>query len=454
MLGHFQRPGDVDSIDRWLLALDDHDVSAVVVSADMLAYGGLVASRTPATPLSQAMARLGVLEHFHQLHPQVPLYVFGTVMRLAPTATASSETYQDLITTYAQNGGGASPSIIAAAARTALPHKVFWDYLGSRARDLDVDKALLVLASKGVIDLLSLTQDDAGAPNGLQTQEEQRLRSLVSQLGIGRRVLLNPGTDEMGLAMVMRAIEDAVGWAPSVAITYPSAGASEVSDPLEYLPIDQTVDNLAAFLHMQRRADADFELAVNAPDGAAAREAFTRGVDDRLATGVPTAVADLSFTSTDESLGPLMAQSLELHGVAAAPIAYASWNTTANTVGTALAEAAATLIGRHFGTLSADAAATFLFERYVDDYAYRTLVRPTLQARLLGDGADIYALGDRAGEGESLARGMLWPLALSIFRRDFAPHGYTLGSMSIYLPWQRTFEVRLDTTVRAPSNPL
>src|SRR5215472_14913179 len=133
-LGHFERPGDVDAIDRWLLSLDDREVSAVVVSADMLAYGGLVASRTAATPLSQAIARLGVLERFHQAHPQVPVYVFGTVMRLAPTATTSSESYQDALTTYAQSGAGPATTPAAAAAtaaRASLPSRVFWDYVGS-----------------------------------------------------------------------------------------------------------------------------------------------------------------------------------------------------------------------------------------------------------------------------------------------------------------------------------
>ena len=447
-LGHFQRPGDVDAIARWLTGLDDRGLSAVVLSSDMVAYGGLVASRTASTPLSQAMARVDAIARFHRSHPQIPVYVFGSVMRLAPTTTAAAQAYVDALTIYAQNGGG-PPSSLAATARATLPNGVFWDYVGSRARDLAVDERLLTMVSDGDISILSLTQDDAGAAAGLQIAEEHRLRSLEAQLGIGKRVLLNPGTDEMGIVMVMRAIEDAVGWSPTVSVTYPSAASASNSDPLEYLPIRQTVSDLAAFLGMRQQPDADFELAVNVPDAAAARDAFAAALERRLDAGAATAVADVSFISQDESLQPLLAQSLELHGVAAAPIAFASWNTTANTTGTALAEASATLMGRRFGTLSQDAAATFLYERYVDDYAYRLLVRPSLQARLLADGADVYALGDRAQEGESLARGMLWPLALSIFARDFAPEGDRLGALSIYLPWQRTFEVRLDASVHA-----
>src|ERR1039457_190873 len=45
LLGHFTKPGDADAIGQWLLSLDTQGLSAVVVSSDMLAYGGLVASR-------------------------------------------------------------------------------------------------------------------------------------------------------------------------------------------------------------------------------------------------------------------------------------------------------------------------------------------------------------------------------------------------------------------------
>ena len=40
MLGHYTRPDDPDALGRWMLDLDTQAISALVVSADMLAYGG------------------------------------------------------------------------------------------------------------------------------------------------------------------------------------------------------------------------------------------------------------------------------------------------------------------------------------------------------------------------------------------------------------------------------
>ena len=457
-IGHFQTPGDPDAIGRWLDGLDVRGLTAVVLSSDMLAYGGLVASREAATPLADALYHLRPLTEFHRLHPDVPIYVFGTVMRLAPTATPQAERYLDALTHYAQLGGVAQPDDSQRAAlaisRSNVPDAAFWDYLGARARDLDVDEALITMASADELRLLALGQDDAGSDTGLQVPDEARLHALVGRLGLQRRVLLNPGTDELGMVVVMRAVEDALSWSPAVAIDYPSGAAAAARDRLEYLPIQDTVANLAALLRARQArpsGEADFELAVNAPDpDPAVNDAFLASVAQRLRDGGPTAIADLTFLTGDPVIERRAFESLEAAGVASLPLAYASWNTTANSAGSALAQAAATAIGAHFGTLDASAAATFLFERYADDYGYRLLVRDPLQAQLRTDGVDVYALGDDAARGESLARAMLWPVGLSIYDRDFAPHGFGHEAIAIHLPWQRTFEVRIDAALTAP----
>lgn len=455
MLGHFEQPGDSAAIGRWLLDLKDRELTALVVSTDMLAYGGLVASRESATSVGDALYRLRPLAEFHRLRPNVPIYAFGTVMRLAPTATPQAEKYLDALTHYAQLGGALEPTgaqrADLAISRSNIPDRVFWDYVGARARDLDVDETLIGMAASGDISLLAITQDDAGSQTGLQVPDQARLHALVGKMVLGQRVLLNPGTDEMGMVMVVRAIEDAVSWAPTVTVAYPSDTDANAADPLEYLPIRDTIANIREFLKMRERQDADFVLAVNAPDdNPAIRAAFMQTVEDRLRRGAPTAVADLSFLTLDVQTERSTFESLEAAGLAAAPLAYASWNTTANSAGTALAQAAAVLIGRRFGTLNRDAAATFLFDRYVDDYGYRLLVRDPLQASLQAKGADFLALGAAAAGAESLARSMLWPVALSIFDRDFKPEGYHAGAISMYLPWQRTFEVQIDAALTAP----
>jgi len=453
LLGHFTTPGDADALGQWLLDLDARGLSAVVISADMLAYGGLVASRTPATPIADARARLRIISRFHELHPSVPVYVFGTIMRLEPTETPQSEPYLEPLTNYARLAGAAhlSPDDKAALAdsRSKVPDRAFWDYVGARARDLETDEQLVTLAAKGDITWLAITQDDAGSPDGLQASEQRKLVGLASQLGVNDRVLFNPGADEMGMVAITRATEDAAGWSPHVRIRYSSPRGPWLQDPLEDVRVSQTIDTLARALRMPVvQSRQDFTLDVFTPlTPIEMRAQYFSQLAQRLRDGDPIALADITFIDDDVSEERVEPEALQDAGVASLPIAFASWNTTANTAGTALSAAACSSMARHFGDPASAAQATFLFDRYADDYAYRLLVRPDLNADLRTAGIDTFALGGASDSVEDQARHRLWPLALDWFSTNFAPAGWTQSEISIYLPWQRTFEVRIDTAL-------
>ena len=101
--------------------------------------------------------------------------------------------------------------------------------------------------------------------------------------------------------------------------------------------------------------------------------------------GRSVALADLSYLqSYDEQAA--FAQMLLATPVAGKLDAYSSWNTNANTAGTALAEAIAAGAGRRRHTYNELAHRTFTFMRFVDDYAFHDFVRPQLNAALDAQG--------------------------------------------------------------------
>jgi Protein of unknown function (DUF4127) len=455
LLGHFTRPGDPAGLGRWLLGLDAHSLNAVVISSDMLAYGGLVASRTDRIPLGDASFHLRAIARFHESHPEIPIYVFGATMRLAPTRLPETESYFEALTTYAQLAGVAHPSeqqsAALAAARSHIPDDAFRDYINARARDLEIAKQLVVLTAQGDIAFLALTQDDAGTDTGLQVPEQAWLHALIAALGIGHRVFQNPGTDEMGMTMVTRAVEDAVGWAPSIDVIYSSERGAAAQDANEYLPISRTIDNLTQALRMTRLGDADFSLFVQTPGTSTSESpAFLDRLQSSVRQGAPSALVDLSFLDRD-LLGQHQAvDELRRRVLVADLAAYASWNTTANSTGTALAQAGCAAIARHFGLDTRTVNESFLFERYVDDYAFRLDVRPALNAEMLRQGVDPYALGQSTEQAQSLLRHDLWRRAVDIFRENFAQAGWVDQRLNLYLPWQRTFEVQVEATLARP----
>ncbi|MDE2571955.1 MAG: DUF4127 family protein, partial [bacterium] len=124
--------------------------------------------------------------------------------------------------------------------------------------------------------------------------------------------------------------------------------------------------------------------------------------------------------------------------------AFASWNTTANTCGTAIAEGLTVGAAKRMGTYDAKAHAQFMLDRYADDFAFRLIVRPELNKALterdvrdhtlLFDGALSYA--------DAFNREQLWPQALRLLAQIYP--GYQDAGLTITLPWERTFETQLD----------
>jgi hypothetical protein len=219
-----------------------------------------------------------------------------------------------------------------------------------------------------------------------------------------------------------------------------------VVDHLEYVPIDTTIGQIIAACGA-RRVDgpADIALYVRVAGTSAGDEsAFEDRLSADVAAGVSVAVADLTFLSGepgDEQRE--LTDALIARGVAGKIDAFASWNTDANTVGTALPEAIATGAGRRAGTYDARSHAQFMLDRYIDDYAFHQFVRPQLNELLRSRGVDTtLLLPDVAQEAASQNRAQLWPYALDLLATIYPQ--YRDGGLTITLPWDRTFETRID----------
>ena len=159
--------------------------------------------------------------------------------------------------------------------------------------------------------------------------------------------------------------------------------------------------------------------------------------------GRSVALADLSYLRSYSDQANF-ARRILASGLAARLDAYSSWNTNANTIGTALAEAIAAGAGRRLGTYDALAHRTFTFTLFLDDYAFHDEVRPDLNATLAAQGITDHTLLT-PGVAAAIAardRALLWSYATTILAQ--LDPGYHIAAMSIGLPWSRTFETSID----------
>jgi len=455
-LGHYLTPGNSDAIVRWI----NHEAAdpknhAFVISSDMLAYGGLVASRAPGATYADAYFRLQELRALRAARRDAWIGAFGTVMRLAPTGAPASSGFFAAYPawTYLQQYANLHdpPTIgeteTARKLRDEMTPTVLDAYLATRARNLAVDRYLVKLTAAGAIDRLALGQDDAG-PVGLHVREVALLESEVRQAGLNDRVSIEPGADELGMAFVAQAIARRARWTPHVGVRYSKPGGAGFQDPLEFAPIADAIGGLIALCGGVRDDDKpDVVLYVRVPQTRAPQDdAFVAAMTNDVAAGRSVALADLSFLES-YSTQSAFAQRILRSGLAARLDAYAAWNTNANTVGTALAEAIAAGSGRRSGTYDRLAHRTFTFVRFVDDYAFHDDVRPELNARL-----DARAIPDHtllapivAADIAARSRALLWGRAQSIL--NLLDPGYHIAAMNLGLPWSRTFETRIDVGI-------
>jgi len=459
LLGNYLTFGKPDAIIAWLNSGVARRADAVVVSTDMLAYGGLVASRVPGVPYSDAYFRLQELRTLRRLHPHGWIGAFGTVMRLAPTGVPALGPAANFFAayplwTYLQQYANLHdpplPNETAQAERLRelIGEATLQAYLATRERNLDVDLLAIRLAAQHAADTLALGQDDAG-PVGLHLKDVAALKASVAQNDLENRVAIEPGADELGMAMVAQAIARSVRWTPRIEVRYSRPDGGSYNDPLEYAPIDVAIGSLITLCGGVRVDRApDVTLYVRVPHPSAAEDAaLLSGIEDDERSGTPVAFADLTFLENNFADQARFAEQLLRSGAAAKLDAYASWNTSANTAGTAIAEAVAAGAGRRAGTYDALAHREFTFNRMLDDYAFHDYVRPQLNEALDAQGIrdHTYLLPEQAAPIAQLNAALLWSRAPAIVAQ--LDPGYHIAAMTVTLPWNRTFETEIDAAL-------
>ncbi|MGA1368071.1 MAG: DUF4127 family protein [Blastocatellia bacterium] len=479
MLGNFTTPGRPEAIADWLLspaAGDRPAPAALLVSVDMIAYGGLVASRTHAVPLDEARRRLDLFPRLKARYPGVPIYAFSVIMRVAPAASHDSlARWAELKDRVPKTGDAALVKELEELTRQLGP-AVLADYLAARQRNLEINLAALALRQSGVIDELILLQDDARA-YGLHRQDQAVLRTRLAKSGLERSVPIYNGTDEGSLSLVSRAILARERRTIRVAVVYSSEKSREVIAPYEDHPLQFTVENqvrASGATLVPARERADYRLFIHAPSTTPAEyQRFEKRLIGELKAGRAVALADLLFPAPHYSgADERLVRALVKAGVVDRLTGYAAWNTAGNTLGTAIPHAnlRRLAVGKDAPSPIRRAEAEvahlqFLLNRFAGDYLYHDLVRPVVNQRLREAAAqESFTLSEltperRAWAERSVAED-LEPRMEAFFRAHFLGRRYPidrgrqltvtgLREVKVTLPWARTFECRIDGRIES-----
>lgn len=468
-LGRFTNPGDPEAILHWLGSQDLNDVGTMVVSADMVAYGGLVASRANRTPVEVAKSRLRRLIEIRKRNPKLQLYLFSATMRLAPTATRAASPWRMKLASFeelkdqAVRLGKSGARTLLEALRLQIPAGEIERYEATRVRNHAVQRELVRLAGAGGIDYLVIGQDDA-KPYGPHIPETTDLRQLAKASGVESRVCFGEGIDQHASVLVSRALLKQAGWTPKVRVVYSDPEgrrrvASFESKPIEGSLRDQIVASGAETAG--EGGDYDYSLYVNTPGRRESQfQAWLRGLSDELDQGLPAAVADINL-GRDGTSDVELFETLTVQSRLTKLLSFAGWNTAGNTIGTAVPAANVYLLARRLAVDPMQrelAQREFLLHRFVDDYAFHRYTRPVAYGMILSTNHDeVYGL-DFADLTDFVQRDVGKHVD-RIFEDQFQNQRFFVGSepyvidglkdVKVWLPWPRAYEMRLEFRMAA-----
>ncbi len=136
--------------------------------------------------------------------------------------------------------GETSSAEAAKKAREAIPVQIWQDYVETRARRFSINQWILGLAKEGVIDFLVFSQDDT-SEYGMNIQEQHRIRELIHQYGLGMKVLVYPGAEEVASTLITRLLNEAAGRRPRFFPIYSGMKGPFIRALYEDRPIGESV---------------------------------------------------------------------------------------------------------------------------------------------------------------------------------------------------------------------
>lgn len=301
-LGHKKEPADFSVLSDFLFE-KAKDADALLLSLDMLLYGGLIPSRLHHLKTETLFSRLHLIRELKEKYPALPIYAFATVMRCPAYSSDDEEpdyyerfgsaihargalmhqALAGLTTSSEAEGPVPSPAgLLPAASNSPSPagllpaasgegeisapfssdpagttsaepvsasslcdvdtqdfEACLEDYLARRALNKQLSLQALELVKEGILESIVFPQDDS-MRFGFPAMDQEEIRRRILTLGLTERAMMYPGSDEIALTLLCRLLLNHHGLLPKVYVKYLTDGARSLIPLYEGLPLSAT----------------------------------------------------------------------------------------------------------------------------------------------------------------------------------------------------------------------
>lgn len=373
LMGSLTKNANINAIFDWLKSLKDIDI--FVISLDTIAYGGLISSRRSDDKYEQIKCRVDRLAGILSKH-QAKVYAFSSIMRISNNNINEEEKeywskYGTKIFQYSYNlhKKQVNPQCINEIPEPDIPCDILEDYLNTRNRNFEINKYYIELKKKGLFDTLVFSKDDC-AQFGLNVKEAELLR----EYSLGEsNIFIKTGADEIPLALLSRAINKQKHI--KIAPVYMNGESINKISKYEDITVEESVKSqieLCGGVYSDE-ADCDLVMLVNNfafEQGELVMDVFEPLFNKELCLpSKPYFIADiLNANGSDNNFVKALLEKEDLKEF----FGYTAWNTTGNTLGSAISAALT-----YFGAKQPDNSAFKQLQliRFLDDWAYQANVR-------------------------------------------------------------------------------
>lgn len=459
-LGYLKEPANFTKLFAWIDKIAS-EVDGIIVSMDMLLYGGLVPSRVNNDRAEIIEERLNKLKQLKRDYPKLKIMAFSSVMRLSNSYVNEEEKdywseYGKEIWTYSfyhhkyMKYGILEDKDMMTKMRSKIPEEILQDYKQTRKRHFQMNKSFVNLLIDGLFDLLVFPQDDT-SEFGLNIYEQEQLHQLVHEQKLYEQVLIYPGADEVASVLLSRMIYALEKMPlPKFYPIYSGVSGSLSIARYEDRSLQESVKGqIEAFgSHtVEETRNAEIILGVNVPgevqgDHALQEQLNRVDTNDRnvgewirklhyyYEQKKHIAIADVAYANgADEAMVSQLLSKFTIQQLSG----FAGWNTAGNTIGTVIAQSSLIHLAKEKGLANNRLQEIQLMLRFLDDYLYQAIVRQEVRQEIDEEGSNSNQLLKKVHE-----------LYIHQAEEFIRMTGSNIEIKRVYLPWQRTFEIGIE----------
>lgn len=436
ILGHFQTAGDCEKMTNYLEERIQN-VSTLILSIDGFVFGGLIQARSmEICDIHTALIRLKFIEDLKKRNPDLKILAYSVVMRLTTSVigTKALRNWENIFK-YSQLVHKAEiyPELLPELKRieSCIDEDVLEDYLQTRKRNHEVNKACIELLKEKLIDYLVFVQEDTNE-YGLHRKEQQILKQSIQENHLKEKCVLKNGADEMAALLLARELNDKE-MSVTLETTYldknfialyedtPVIQNLLLSFQIANIQISEQKTNpvLLVLPTKQKSCDLCFEPLAKDPSIQEEQIEYYKKYNGRKIALLDVQNSNGGDIRDVEILRNALENSIW--------IGYSAWNTASNAIGTLVLDL---VIDKYYQRNE-----EYLEKRIVDDAIYQGMVRSQFNSYLNEHHIDVWKEASEKKHEKYLNE---------LLQRELLNYPWIKNHYKVSLPWGRTFEAILE----------